>query len=151
MSVITKVEIAAKCSPTNNRAKDFIQLLPKTLTFELYKFDYTSEFHTINFEDKALLENKNRYALILTKGDLNWLTENVRSVSTTWINEQSFEGLRGRLCVFLSSDDRDYDHVLTDVRHNNQKMEIPGTTYSVCSCISDSSVCLDVYITVHVE
>lgn len=153
MEVIHKIEIAAKCPPDNERAKELIQSLSNNLSVTLYSSsncDSPPESHSILFEDYEKLHNKTRYALILSKDNLYYSTSNIRSIALDWsCVDRKTNG--GHLDVELSSNDRGYDHVLTDVRYTDRSLNITPGCYSVCSSINDGASYLDIFITIHTK
>lgn len=85
------------------------------------------------------------YALILSKDRLFYPTSNICSVSL------DCKTGGGHLEAQLSDDDIGYDHILTDVRHNDRSLPVPGGCYSVCSCVSNGLSYVDIYLTIHTK
>ena len=124
-----------------------------TVTVTLYTSNHRDSMpqtHSIVFEDCDRLHNKNRYALVLSKDGLFYLTSNIRSVALDWCSGDC-KTTGGHLEAQLSSDDMGYDHVLTDVRNSDRSLHVPPGCYSVCSCVSNGVACVDIYLTIHTK
>jgi len=151
MEIIYKIEIGAKCPSDNIPAKELIQSLSQNVTITLHSsHNFGRQTHFVVFDDCDKLHNKNRYALILSKNGLFYPTSNVCSVALDWSNTDC-KTSGGHLEAQLSTDDIGYDHVLTDVRHNDRSLPVPAGCYSVCSSVSNGVSYADIYLTIHTK
>lgn len=146
MKVIHSIEIGAKCCSDNSAARNLIKSLSSTIKLTLSGSMQKS--HSITFDDRDELHNKNRYAIVLSKHELSYPISDIHTVTLDWPNTID-DGVRGHLELRLSSDEAHYDHILTDVRYNDRTLPIRPGCYSVCSSIFDGISYIDIYLTIH--
>jgi len=137
--IINKIEVAAAVSNNNNiTSEDF----PK----EIKVYIVNDQVHNFNLKDEINISRDNLKAIILSTEEINFRAEEGNIVKVVW-GKNTFH-------VHIDNDDRRYDHILTDVIHNDRSIKIPKTKYSVCSCTilsGDRYRYADTYITLHTK